>query len=197
MRGGGFAFVDKNHPTSVYLAYPGSNFQIEVFDPNPSVARRLVTSGKIVPVGIATAGRAPAKAATVADLQALATQVGHPIYWAGDEPGTTYELTQTTDGRIYIRYLPQGVSVGDPKPNYLTVGTYPQANALTTLQATARAAHAETITLTRGAIAYVAKNRPTSVYVARPGEDVLVEVFDPSAARAKQLATSGSVQPVG
>jgi hypothetical protein len=197
LRGGGFAFVNKDHPTSVYVAFPGSNFQIEVFDPNPSVARRLVTSGKVVPVGIATAGRAPAKAATAADLQALATQVGHPVYWAGDEANTTYELTQTTDGRIYVRYLPHGISVGDPKPNYLTVGTYPQTNALAALKATAASAHSPTIELSDGAIAYVAKNRPTSVYVARPGEDVLVEVFDPSAANAKQLVTSGKIVAVG
>src|SRR5438876_10824865 len=29
--GGGIAAVDKAHPTSVYLAYPGSPYQIEVF----------------------------------------------------------------------------------------------------------------------------------------------------------------------
>jgi hypothetical protein len=194
--GGGVAFVNKEHPTSVYLAYPGSNYQIEVFDPNPSVAHTLVVSGKVVPVGTAPAGRAPAKAVTVAELKALAAKAGHPIYWAGPEPNTTYELTQTTDGRIYVRYLPRGVSVGDLKPNYLTVGTYPQANALPRLKASAANTHSATINLANGAFAYVVKNRPTSVYVARTGEDLLVEVFDPSAARAKQVVTSGMVQPL-
>jgi hypothetical protein len=48
--GGGIAFYSKTAPTSVYLAYPSSSVQIEVFDPNPSQARQLVTAGKIVPV---------------------------------------------------------------------------------------------------------------------------------------------------
>ena len=80
---------------------------------------------------------------------------------------------------MYTHYLPQGVKVGDPKPNYLTVGTYPQTNALAMLKATAAGAHTSTIDLSGGAIAYVAKGRPTSVYVARPGEDVLVRCSTP------------------
>jgi hypothetical protein len=50
VKGGGTALVNKNTPTSVYLAYPGSKDQIEVFDPDPAKALELVTSGKIQPV---------------------------------------------------------------------------------------------------------------------------------------------------
>ena len=49
--GGGIAFYSKSAPTSVYVAYPGSNVQIEVYDPSAAQAAQLVTSGKIVPVG--------------------------------------------------------------------------------------------------------------------------------------------------
>lgn len=48
--GGGVALVNRNKPTSVYLAYSGSPYEIEVFDPNPETALRLVTSGKIQPL---------------------------------------------------------------------------------------------------------------------------------------------------
>ena len=48
--GGGIAFYARSAPSSVYLAFPGSNVQIEVYDPSPAAARRLVTSGKIVPL---------------------------------------------------------------------------------------------------------------------------------------------------
>src|SRR3954471_21738012 len=51
------------------------------------------------------ATRAPATAATVAKLVAVATRSGRPIYWVGAQPNTTYELTQTKDGRTFIRYL--------------------------------------------------------------------------------------------
>ena len=48
---GGIAVYDMSRSTNVYLAYPDSDVQIEVFDPSPARARSLVTSGKIVPVG--------------------------------------------------------------------------------------------------------------------------------------------------
>jgi hypothetical protein len=50
VKGGGTALVNGKTPSSVYLAYRGSKYQIEVFDPNPARARKLVTSGKIQPV---------------------------------------------------------------------------------------------------------------------------------------------------
>lgn len=50
VRGGGLAVYDRAHPTSVYLAYPRSDRQIEVYDPDAAEARRLVGSGAIVRV---------------------------------------------------------------------------------------------------------------------------------------------------
>ena len=196
LRGGGLAFTDKTHPTSVYLAYPGSDYQIEVYDPSPARARRLVVSGRVVPLGIATAGHAGAKAASAAQIKALASQVGHPIYWAGTEANSTKELTQTSDGRIYIRYLPAGVKVGDQRPDYLTVGTYPQADAMATLEKSAAKTHAETIKLSGGGLASIDKNKPTSVYVAYPDLDLQIEVYDPSPSRARELVTAGRIAPV-
>src|SRR3954463_13088994 len=68
-------------------------------------------------------------------LSSWAATVGHPVYWAGPEQGYRYELTDTTDGRIYIRYLPAGVAVGSSAPDYVTVGTYPVKDALSTVRA--------------------------------------------------------------
>ena len=47
---GGVAFYAKTRPTNVYLAYRGVDYQIEVYDPDAAAARKLVASGKIVPV---------------------------------------------------------------------------------------------------------------------------------------------------
>jgi hypothetical protein len=49
--GGGVAFYSPSAPTSVFLAYPGSRVQIEVFDPSPGRARALVASGAVRPAG--------------------------------------------------------------------------------------------------------------------------------------------------
>ena len=109
----------------------------------------------------------------------------------------TYEVTQTSDGRIYVRYLPAGVKVGDARPDYLTVGTYPVTGALAKLKATTAKSGAESIKLPRGGLASIDKSTPTSVYVAYPGSDSQVEVYDPAAAQARTVVTSGRLVPLG
>jgi hypothetical protein len=48
--GGGFVLTSADAPQSVYLAYPDSSYQIEVYDPDPQRALSLATSGAIVPI---------------------------------------------------------------------------------------------------------------------------------------------------
>jgi hypothetical protein len=47
---GGFAVYSTEHPTNIYLAYPGSDVQIEVYASSAEHARELITSGQVVPV---------------------------------------------------------------------------------------------------------------------------------------------------
>jgi hypothetical protein len=47
---GGYAFVNPGNPSSVYFAYPGSDYQVEVFAPKAAEALELVTSGKVLAV---------------------------------------------------------------------------------------------------------------------------------------------------
>jgi hypothetical protein len=46
----GVAVYAVGRPTSVYLAYRGSPYQIEVFHPVPRIARKLVSSRRVRPV---------------------------------------------------------------------------------------------------------------------------------------------------
>jgi hypothetical protein len=48
--GGGIAVVDRNHPTSVHLAFPGADYQVEVYDPSAAKALRVARSGSVRPV---------------------------------------------------------------------------------------------------------------------------------------------------
>ena len=48
--GGGIGVYSSSQPTNVYVAYPGSNLQIEVFDPSAKRAQQLVASGQVTPV---------------------------------------------------------------------------------------------------------------------------------------------------
>ena len=136
-------------------------------------------------------------AATVAQLRALPADTGHDVYWAGRRNGYTYELTRTTDGNVYIRYLPPGVAVGDAQPAYLTIGTYPRSKALNGLRRLARRGGNVSFPVEGGGLAVYSRGRPNSVYVAYPGDPVQVEVYDPSAQRARRLAREGRVRPIG
>jgi hypothetical protein len=137
------------------------------------------------------------QAVSVEELQERASSNDAlPVYWAGPQAGTTYELTETSDGSVYVRYLPEDAEVGDPSPDFLTVATYPLENGYARVQAAAEEEGAETEELPNGGLALVDADRPSSVYVAYEGEPYQVEVYDPSPDRALDLVTSGAVQPV-
>jgi hypothetical protein len=188
---GAVAVLDTKHPTSVYLAFPRSDYEIEVYDPSPPHALQLVRSGAIMPVSTMAAPTA----ITLQQLRALESAVRHPVYWIGPQSRTTYEVARTSDGRIYVRYLPPGAKVGNRRP-YTTVGTYPLRNPLAAVKMIAKQTHGRTLAIARGGVAVVDGKHPTSVYVAYPGSTYQVEVFDPSAARALRLVRSGRVVPV-
>jgi hypothetical protein len=195
--GGAVAAADPDHPLSIYIAYPGSGYEVEVYNPSPGQARRLVTTGAIVAAGT---GRAPVTpiqptTASISDLRALVSSSGYPVYWAGPQTGATYELSELSDGRIYVRYLPKGVKVGAQKP-FPTVGTYPVEDAFSAVRVIAQRPGATQIDLSNGGIAVTDPAHPTSVYIAYPNGKVEVEVFDPSPARASRLVRTGVIVPV-
>jgi hypothetical protein len=136
------------------------------------------------------------QAVSVTTLRALPGTVGHPVYWAGPRPGTTYELTRSPDGRVYVRYLTGGAKVGSPLPDFLTVGTYVVPNAAAAVRAAAAQPGAVRVPVP-GGVGFYNSARPTSVYFAHPGSNVQVETYDPSAAVARQLVESGTIRPVG
>jgi hypothetical protein len=196
---GGVAFYSTSRPSNVYVAFPRSAVQIEVYDPTGETARGLVESGSIRPitVGGVTGDASPmgAVASTRADLRRVSSMLGRQLYWLGRVGDSTVELTRTPDGRVYVRYLAPGVEVGSDEPQ-LTVATYPLADAFAVTQAAARKPGAVALELPGGAVAFYSKARPTNVYVAFPGIEEQIELFDPSAQRAHQLATSGRIRAV-
>jgi hypothetical protein len=206
---GGIGVLDQAYPESVHIAFPGVNYQVEVFDPTPARAMQLVSAGKLASLGGAAAESTAATpttattpstaagqptAASVTQLTALATRLGHPIYWAGPKPGFTYELTETPGGKVYVRYLPSGVPVGDKNADYLTIATYPFPGAYAAVEKTATGA--STIRLAGGGLAVVDGTYPKSIHIGYPGVGYQVEVYDPSPSTARNLVASGVIVPV-
>jgi hypothetical protein len=143
----------------------------------------------------AVAGIAP-HFVEAADLVELEGSLGHPVYWAGERPPDQLELSEEADGSLYLRYLPPGVEAGDPRPGFLTVGTYPVVDAVAALRRTATEAG---VKLGRAAGVVVLPNPGSSgsVYLAHPGTDLQIEVYDPAPGAALRLIRSGAIGPVG
>jgi hypothetical protein len=145
--------------------------------------------------------RAPVSAidpteASAADLLELQEEAGHPIYWLGEMEGKEIEMSRTTDGSIYVRYLDPGAKVGERAP-YLTVSTYPFVDAYSALEVVAERPGSVSQRLEDGALVVRASESATSVYVAWPDQDVQVEIFDVDPEEALRAATSGELTPVG
>lgn len=126
-------------------------------------------------------------------LKALAGVVGQPIYWAGPRAGYLYELSRTTNGSVYIRYLPPGFEPGAEEGKLLIVATYPLSRALDALK---KVSGGRGIDIPGGGLALVSEDNPKSVHVAFPKVDYQIEVFDPAPGRALEAASSGQVRPV-
>jgi hypothetical protein len=137
------------------------------------------------------------KAASVKDLEELSGSVDHPVYWAGARKGFTYELTQTQQGNIYVRYLPAGVPIDDKRPDFLTVGTYPYPRAIATARTQSQRPNAFSRPIAGRGIAYSLPKNRKSVYFAYPRLDYLYEVYDPTPLQARRLVLSGRVRPIG
>ena len=134
-------------------------------------------------------------AASATDLRAFAS-ASRPVYWVGPANSGTLEVTRTSGGAVYVRYLPAGVAVGDRAPSYTTIATYATPNAYATMQRSAKTRGFLQAQAANGGLAVWRTSHATSVYLAFPKTDYLVEVFDPSPRRARSLALSARVRRV-
>ena len=129
-------------------------------------------------------------------LAAVAATVGHDVYGVAAPVGTRPEVTRGSDGEVWVRYLNAGAKLGDSRADFLTVGTYPRANALAAAKAAAKREQSRSAELPDGGIMLWSLERPQSVYAAGPGSALVVEVYSPDPARARALVSDGAVAPL-
>jgi hypothetical protein len=137
----------------------------------------------------------PAVRLDQSSLKSYASGQDDPVYWVGPRDNRGYEVTRTNDGSTYIRYLPTGVKAGDPRPEFLTVGSYPNAKALASVRQAGKKKGYTTTELDGGGEA-VSNTGGRSVYLAFPNSPVLIEVWDPKPGRSLDLVRGGAVVPV-
>ena len=129
------------------------------------------------------------------ELARLARSDERRLFWLGRLEGRALEVTDGGAQGLFVRYVP---APGDePRSPSTTVATYPVKRAYPIAVRSGRARDAVTERLGSGAVAVWRRSRPTNVYVAFRGAEVLVEVFDPQPARALDLARSGRLAPAG
>ncbi len=138
-----------------------------------------------------------AEVVTADSLRAAVAAQAMPVYWAGERQDTELELSHEGGDRTYVRYLTGGADAGDRRPNFLTVGTYAQANPVAALRQQGGKAGAELSRAPGNATVYFNRAHPGSVYLAYPGIPVEIEVYDPNFKRALQLVNSGQIVAVG
>jgi hypothetical protein len=129
-------------------------------------------------------------------LASESKSLGRPIYWAGPRSNWSYELTVTDSGRVYVRYLPRGASAGDPRSNFLTVGTYPGVDAYPNLKKVSTGPAVHSNLLHDGGLIVAPKRLPKSVYLAYRDAAYQVEVYDAAAGAARRLALNGLIKQI-
>jgi hypothetical protein len=150
-----------------------------------SPAATTATTASVTPLGPV--------AVTQSSLVTFSKALKRPIYWAGPVAGDTYEFTETSAGNIYVRYLPKGVRIGDPRAAFRVVATYPYPGALAALSGLAGT---KGVQLKGGGLVLPSAGYAKSVHLAYPGVAYEIEVFDPVAGKARAIAVSGQVQPI-
>lgn len=153
------------------------------------VALRMQAPDDTIVAGVAPTGPGIATAAFVRETAAI---VGHAMYWAGERPGTKLELTVGAGARTFVRYLPATAAAGDAAP-YLTVATYPDAEAYANLAEAAKQPGAVSVKYAGGALAVAASETATNVNFGFEGADIQIEVFSPVPGEAWDLIESGAV----
>jgi len=133
---------------------------------------------------------------SAATLDAVVAETGHDVYGITAPAGTRPEVTRGSNGEVWIRYLDSGAKLGDRRPDYLTVGTYPRSDALAAAKAAAEGDRSRSAELSDGGLMLWNLDRPESVYAAGPGSDLLVEVYSPDPAQARELVSGGAVAPL-
>ena len=133
---------------------------------------------------------------TAGVLSRVAAAAGHAVYGVAAPAGTRPEITRSSSGEVWVRYLGGGAKLGDPRADHLTIGTYPRSGALAAAKAAAEGEQTRSAELPDGGIMLWSLDRPESVYAASPGSDLLVEVYSPDPARARALVSGGAVAPL-
>lgn len=157
-------------------------------------ATSLFSNNSSSPSSESSAGQ---MALTEAELKSVVANLNSVVYWVGPLENAKYTLDVTDAGAAFVRYLPNGEGANDTAKNYLIVATYRVNAAYDAVKTAGNEQDGIGLLTSDGAAVYYNKNAATNVYLAYPGQDLQIEVFDPTPGKALQLVnTIGLVKPI-
>lgn len=118
------------------------------------------------------------------------------VYWAGVRADSEFELTRSSSGATFIRYLPDGVKAGS-KDKYLTVATYPEDNGYGRLRESVTAKTLTASETKSGALVVINPQTVNSTYFSFPKANFQVEVFSPEEGQSKSMVLDGDIDILG
>lgn len=130
------------------------------------------------------------------EMSSVPEEIGHTVFWAGERPGTSIEVSHDGVGNTHVRYLTDGAEAGTPEQAYLDIGTYPFKGARA---ATMELAAEQGLHMVRAGdgVGFYDSTRPTSVFlVFKSQPDYQVEVYHPKGEGALEVARSGGIVPM-
>ena len=123
------------------------------------------------------------------ELKDVVSKLGETVYWAGPMRGAKYTINAQNVGAIYVRYLPNGKGISDTAPSFRVIATYKEENGYDATLAAGNQPNGVSFAKPDGAgVVYYNKNTPTNVYLAYKSRPFQIEIFDPSAEKAVELA---------
>jgi hypothetical protein len=123
----------------------------------------------------------------------LAEQINQPIYWIGPAENFYYALTVAENEQSYVKYLPTVESASDNETAFRIIATYLKSDAYAVTQSASNNPGAVSLSNSDGAAIYYNAATPTNVYVAYPGQNTQIEIFDPVPGAALELALTPSL----
>lgn len=127
---------------------------------------------------------------TEKELKNLVVEQKLSAYWSGPVNGATYSLNANQSGQVFIRYIEKGQQCDSQTRDFRVIATYSQVGAFDSTKAAGNQANGVSLGNSDGSIVYFNKESPTNVYLAYPGIDYQIEIYDPNPKKAVSLATT-------
>ena len=126
------------------------------------------------------------------ELRTLISENGIVAYWTGPVQGATYSINTVTPGQVFVRYILEGMECGSTESKFRVIATYAEVDAFNSTQQAGNQAEGVSLANPDGSVVYFNKNAPSNVYLAYPGIDYQIEIYDPDPKTAVTLATTSN-----